>query len=186
MAVAKPSAFIQRLAEASKAIVAVTGLLEDVAGLLRQLVHVVGWLILLYGSVSLLLRPHLSPEHLITPGAGALAVIQHHVRPRRPGSRLPVIGPEVPEFGADQLGSSSAADLDSLLEPGQSDGPVAMSSASDPTLPDSLLQCRRVSCRRRDSGAACAGKQLRMASSRDWSMLGRRGRRSRRYGPGGD
>jgi hypothetical protein len=46
MATVKPSAFARRLAEVSMAIVALTGLFEQVAGLLRQVVHVIGWLVL--------------------------------------------------------------------------------------------------------------------------------------------
>jgi hypothetical protein len=89
----------------------------------------------------LLPQPHFSPEHLITPGAGALAVLQHHIRPRRRAARSPAVSPEVMDFeGSEQPGGSDAADLGSVLEPGQSGGPVAMLSASDSTLPGSLSE----------------------------------------------
>jgi hypothetical protein len=77
------SASMRRLGEVSKAIQAVTALLEDVAGLLRQLVHVVGWLVLLAGAVGILVHPQFSPEHLAVPGAGVLAVLQGVIKSRR-------------------------------------------------------------------------------------------------------
>lgn len=70
------STFVQRVAEFSDRVGAVTGLLEHLACLLRQLVHVAGWLVLLYGFADLPFQPHFSPEHLAVPGAGALAVLQ--------------------------------------------------------------------------------------------------------------
>jgi hypothetical protein len=90
---AKPSAFVQWLTEVSRAVAALTDLLEQVAGLLRQLVKVVGWLVLLLAPFGLLLQPHLSPEHLITPGAGALAVLQGLIKPRqRQGGQTSIPG----------------------------------------------------------------------------------------------
>lgn len=82
-AVGKPS-FEQRLARAGKNVAAVSGLLEQVARMLRQLVHVAGWLVLLYWIGRLPFRPDLSVAHLVlTPGGGLLAVIQGIVkRPR--------------------------------------------------------------------------------------------------------
>jgi hypothetical protein len=56
--------------------------LEALANLLRQLVHVVGWVVLLDGSVNLLIDPHLSLTHLVVPGAGSLAVLQGLIKRR--------------------------------------------------------------------------------------------------------
>ena len=70
-------------------VAAVTGLLEHVAGLMRQLVCVVGWVLLLSGVIGVLVHPTFSTEHLVTPGAGAVAVMQVLVRPgRRQGEAL--------------------------------------------------------------------------------------------------
>jgi len=71
----------RRLGEASNTVSALTGFLHHVANLLRQLVHVVGWLILLASAVNLLVHPHLSPPELFVPGAGSLAVLQSLVKP---------------------------------------------------------------------------------------------------------
>jgi hypothetical protein len=76
VAPATPSPFERRLARAARDVRAVTILLEQAAGLLRQLVCVAGWLVLLSATVTLLLRPRLDPGHLIAPGAGTLAVLQ--------------------------------------------------------------------------------------------------------------
>jgi hypothetical protein len=57
-------------------VLAVTVLLGQVAGLLRQLVCVTGWLVLLATTATLLFQPHLTAGHLIAPGAGMLAVFQ--------------------------------------------------------------------------------------------------------------
>ena len=81
-------AFERRLARASKVLSALTEFLEQVAALLRQLVHAAGWLVVLVGCVSLLIHPHLSSEHVIVPGAGALAVLQSLIRPRRQHSDM--------------------------------------------------------------------------------------------------
>jgi hypothetical protein len=69
---------VRRLDQAATVVKAVTGLLRQMSGLLRQLVMMVGWLVLLAGSIRLLIDPPstLSPEHFITPGAGAAAVLQ--------------------------------------------------------------------------------------------------------------
>jgi hypothetical protein len=83
VAQAGPAKFVRWAARASSAVAALTGLLEQVAGLLRQLVRVVGWLCLLWGAVALLAHPSLSVGHLVAPGAGALAVLQGLVRPAR-------------------------------------------------------------------------------------------------------
>jgi hypothetical protein len=55
---------------------AVTVLLEQGCGLLRQLVRVTGWLVLLTATARLLVQPHIDPGHQIAPGAGALVVLQ--------------------------------------------------------------------------------------------------------------
>jgi hypothetical protein len=57
-------------------------LLELVARNLRELVHAVGWLILLVSAVGLLFHPHLTVVHLALPGGGALAVLQSVVKRR--------------------------------------------------------------------------------------------------------
>jgi hypothetical protein len=69
---------VRGLEEASTVVTAATGLLGHMSGLLRQLVMIVGWLVLLAGSVRLLVDPPsaLSLEHFLAPGAGAAAVAQ--------------------------------------------------------------------------------------------------------------
>jgi hypothetical protein len=79
---ARSSALARRLARLGASIAAITGLLENVAGLLRQLVQVAGWLLLLVGCVGLFFHPHLSIAYLATPGGGALAVLQGFIRLR--------------------------------------------------------------------------------------------------------
>ncbi len=76
MAAVRQSRFLRRVAETSKAVAALTGLLEHVAELLRQVLHVAGWLVLLWGSVALPFQAHPSPAHLVAPGAGMAAVFQ--------------------------------------------------------------------------------------------------------------
>jgi hypothetical protein len=76
-----PGQVEQWLGGASIVVRAVTAFLEDAAGLLRQLVHVVGWLVLLVGTAKLLIDPHVTPAHLVVPGAAALAVLQGLIRP---------------------------------------------------------------------------------------------------------
>lgn len=66
----------RRLARVGEGISAVTVLLMQACGLLRQLVCVAGWLVLLATTARLLVRPCLDPGHLIAPGTGALAVLQ--------------------------------------------------------------------------------------------------------------
>jgi hypothetical protein len=74
--------FVRRLVHVSNVVKAVTEFLERIAALLRQVVHVVGWLVLLVAAIKLLIHPDLSPEHFVVPGAGALAVLQSLIRPR--------------------------------------------------------------------------------------------------------
>ena len=76
-------AFVRRVREASSAVDAMSSLLEQIANLLRQLVQIAGWLVLLASAISLLSHPELSPEHLVVPGAGAMAVLQSLIKPRR-------------------------------------------------------------------------------------------------------
>jgi hypothetical protein len=99
MVAVSPSVFVRRIAEVSKALAAVTDLLRHVAELLCELLHVVGWLTLLYGSLSLPLQAHFSPEHLITPGAGALAVLQDKIRAWRRQGRSSVTSPKKSDLG---------------------------------------------------------------------------------------
>lgn len=73
------SRFVQRMARAAQGVAALTGLLEQVAALLHQLVIVAGWVVLLCGSVVLVFQSHPPLEHLVAPGAGALAVIQGRI-----------------------------------------------------------------------------------------------------------
>jgi hypothetical protein len=81
---AGPSPFERRLARASRDVRAVTVLLEQACGLLRQLVCVTGWLVVLAATAGLLVQPHFSPGHLAAPAAGVLAVLQG-TSPRRAG-----------------------------------------------------------------------------------------------------
>jgi hypothetical protein len=54
-----PSPFERRLDQASRDVRAVTVLLEQACGLLRQLVCVAGWLVLLTATARLLGQPHI-------------------------------------------------------------------------------------------------------------------------------
>ncbi|WP_214410051.1 hypothetical protein [Sphaerisporangium fuscum] len=88
MARSRQRRLVRGLEDASTVVRATTGLLRQTSSLLRQLVMIVGWLVLLAGSVRLLLTPTatLSPEHFLTPGAGAAAVAQGLLRmPARKG-----------------------------------------------------------------------------------------------------
>jgi hypothetical protein len=81
MAEARPSAVTRRLDEASDVLKAVSRLIENISNVLRLLVHLVGWLILLVSAIGLLVHPRLSPEHVIVPIAGALAILQSLIKP---------------------------------------------------------------------------------------------------------
>jgi hypothetical protein len=70
------SGFVQRVGEIASDVAAVASLLEHVAGLLRQVFHVMGWLVLLWAAAMLPFQAHPSPVHLMAPGAGVLAVLQ--------------------------------------------------------------------------------------------------------------
>ena len=101
---APPSVFTVRLARASEVIKAVAGFCEQVAGLLRQIAHIVGWVVLLVGLIKLLVDPHWSLGQLLTPGVGALAVLQGLIWPRRRYADEEVLLPDAPpEPGADLL-----------------------------------------------------------------------------------
>jgi hypothetical protein len=81
-----PSPFERRLARAGRDVHAVTILLQQACGLLRQLVCATGWLVVLAATAGLLAEPHFGPEHLAAPTAGVLAVLQG-ISPRRAGRR---------------------------------------------------------------------------------------------------
>ena len=82
MAIAKPRSAVSRLEHATRILNAANKLLLQVAACLRQLVTVTGWLVLLVSTVTLLVNPHVPPTHFVTPGAGALAVIQGLIKAR--------------------------------------------------------------------------------------------------------
>ena len=82
MAGPAPPVIVRRLRRASQVARAIAGFLEDIASLLRQLVHIAGWLVLLISIVNLLFHPYPSLAHLVTPGAGALAILQNLIRHR--------------------------------------------------------------------------------------------------------
>jgi hypothetical protein len=82
VAAAGSSSLVRWLARVGASIAAITCVLEGVAGLLRQLVQVAGWLVLLVGCVGLFFHPHLSIGYLATPGGGAVAVLQGFIRLR--------------------------------------------------------------------------------------------------------
>ena len=94
VAAAGSSAFDRRLTAVCAVLAAVTRVVESIAGLLRQLVQVAGWVVLLVGCVGLTFHPHLSLAYLVTPGGGALAVLQGVIRPRRaPGESVTIVMP---------------------------------------------------------------------------------------------
>lgn len=108
-----PPAFLQRLAHASRAIKAVTEFLEQIAGLLRQAVQVVGWAVLLVGVIKLLISPYLTLEHLVAPSAGALAILQSLVRPwRRQKGEIMILQ----EVSSESSAGLSPAELDTEKE----------------------------------------------------------------------
>jgi hypothetical protein len=98
--VARASRFDLWITGACRVLAAATGLLEDVAGLLRQFEHVVGWLVLLWGTVGLLAHPSLAVGHLAISGAGALAVVQGLVHPGRRKKNSPAVSREVHQPGS--------------------------------------------------------------------------------------
>ena len=82
MAGPKQPPVVGRLDDATNVVSAASRLLQQVAAFLRQLVSVVGWLTLLAGAIGLLIHPHLSLGHLVQ-SAGAIAVLQSTIKPRR-------------------------------------------------------------------------------------------------------
>ena len=93
MTTATPPTYVRRLGAVCTALAAVTGVVESFAGLLRQLVHAAGWVVLLIGCVSLVLHPHLSVGYLVAPGGGTLAVLQGVIWPRRSRGRVGAVTP---------------------------------------------------------------------------------------------
>lgn len=77
------SRIVGRLDGTTRVVIAASGLLNQIAGFLRQLVSVIGWLALVVGAISSLTHPRLSLAHLLVPGTGALAVLQSAIKPRR-------------------------------------------------------------------------------------------------------
>ncbi|XVQ87263.1 hypothetical protein ACQP2K_07550 [Microbispora siamensis] len=77
-----PPVLATKLDDASKVVKAATGLLTQTARLTRQLVAIVGWLVLLVATVRLLWNPSdaLSPGQFVAHGAGAAAVLQGLVK----------------------------------------------------------------------------------------------------------
>jgi hypothetical protein len=106
-----------RLAWAGRDVHAVTIVLEQACGLLRQLVCVADWLVLLTATARLLIHPGLAPGHLVAPGAGAVAGARrpHHylgspsASARYPGrramtrSRLQASPPQIHSQGPRQV-----------------------------------------------------------------------------------
>jgi hypothetical protein len=81
-----PSPFERRLARAGRDTRAVTILLQQACGLLRQLACVTGWLVVPAATARLLVQPHFGSGHLAAPAAGVLAVLQG-INPRWAGRR---------------------------------------------------------------------------------------------------
>lgn len=88
MTAVRPPVYVWRLRAVCTALAAVSAVVESVAGLLRELVCAAGWVVLLVGCFSLVFHPHLSASYLVTPGGGALAVLQGMIRPRRGGGQV--------------------------------------------------------------------------------------------------
>lgn len=145
MALAGRSPFVQRVAAIRVSIVAMTGLLEDVAGLLRRLVLVVGWVVVLWGLVRLFSHQVFSLERLVTPGAGALAVLQGLVRPRlRKANGAAVAGGE-PILRAESPGNMGDVLAECIPEPegSEADASVGSTLGSAPGLSasDQAFRC---------------------------------------------
>lgn len=105
MARVKQPKVVRSLDDASKVVGAASGLLGQTSGLLRQMVAMVGWLVLLVGSIRLLVVPpaEFTVELLLTPGAGAVAVLQGLIRrsdhPGHPDGGAAVDGYGKPDHG---------------------------------------------------------------------------------------
>lgn len=93
----RPSA-VDTLDRMSCIVHAASKLLVQVAACMRQVVSVAGWLVLLVSTVSLLIDPHVTLTHLVTPGAGALAVLQSMIKARglTPADDLDKSGVDLP------------------------------------------------------------------------------------------
>lgn len=86
MAGVNSKSLVSWLREASRVVVAASEFLRDIAGFLRQLVHIAGWAVLLFSAPGLLLsHPRVAAGLLAGPAIGALAVLQGMVKPRRRG-----------------------------------------------------------------------------------------------------
>jgi hypothetical protein len=121
----RSSAFVRWVAVACGVVTAVTSLLEHVASLLRVLVSIAGWVVLLVGTSEFLMHPYLAPEHLVTPGVGALAVLQGLVRPpQRPRGGRMATQDEAPEPRPEQ--QCSMGEVVALPESIGSVGPEAV------------------------------------------------------------
>ncbi|GII81904.1 hypothetical protein Sru01_68860 [Sphaerisporangium rufum] len=85
MARSRQQKLARRLDETATVVHAASGLLGQMSSLMRQVVMIIGWLVLLAGSVRLLVDPPpaLSPAHFLAPGAGAAAVVQGLFRTAR-------------------------------------------------------------------------------------------------------
>ena len=83
---------VRRLDDASSVVRAASNLLSEVADLVRQLLHIVGWLVLMLGVIRLMIYPHPSPEHLLAPGLAVLAVAQSAIRPGKRGRDIAGMG----------------------------------------------------------------------------------------------
>lgn len=57
-----------------------TGLLSEVSAALREIVAVLGWVVVVISTWDLLVQGHVFPDHLATSGAGALAALQKYAK----------------------------------------------------------------------------------------------------------
>ena len=116
----RPSA-VDTLDRMTSIVHATSRLLVQVAACMRQVVSVVGWLVLLVSTVSLLVDPHVSLAHLLTPGAGALAVLQSVIKARgqpqtedldKSAGELPGDPPKAPEETLEMIIPSGREDAE--------------------------------------------------------------------------
>ncbi|MEU8271560.1 hypothetical protein AB0B89_30915 [Sphaerisporangium sp. NPDC049002] len=73
---------VGKLDDASKVVKAATGLTDQAVRLVRQLVHLAGWIVLLISTVKLVIDPpqELAAANFLGHGAGAAAVLQGVVK----------------------------------------------------------------------------------------------------------
>ncbi|GAA0840594.1 hypothetical protein GCM10009525_53190 [Streptosporangium amethystogenes subsp. fukuiense] len=73
---------VRKLDKLSKIVKAATGLTDQMVKLVRQLVHLAGWIVLLISTARLAIDPPmtLSPTNFLAHGAGAAAVLQGVVK----------------------------------------------------------------------------------------------------------